>query len=140
VFLSIDSNVSEIGREAPRVDGIVAPYAGVRQHLKERGLPYTVLVDHGNVVADYFEAKTTPHVFVFGKDGKLVYRGLVDDDQMEAKGDKAKHYLRDTLEQLLAGKQVEPFETTPIGCSIKRVNSGGGRPRRGRRSGGNGGD
>jgi thiol-disulfide isomerase/thioredoxin len=97
------------------------PYQGIRDTLKERDLPYTVLVDHGNVVADRFGALTTPDIFVFDQKGVLVYRGAIDDDQRGTKGDKAKHYLREALDALLAGKAVPTAQTKPVGCTIKRA-------------------
>lgn len=121
VFLHIDSNRTEIGDVAPPASGDEKPYDEIRQHLKAKKLPFTVLVDHGNVVADALGAKTTPDVFVFEKSGKLVYRGLVDDDQRNRKGDQAKRYVHDVLTKLVAGEQVEASETKPQGCSIKRV-------------------
>lgn len=134
VFYNIDSNHTEIGKEAPKGETDADPYDNIRSHLKKQGLPFRVLVDHGNVIADVFEARTTPDIFVFGTDGKLIYRGLIDDDQQDKKGDAAKRYLRDTLDKLLAGEKLEPFATTPVGCTIKRVSAGGaegGRRRRG---------
>jgi len=121
VFLDIDANSTEIGTTPPAKDGKDKPYEKIRAHLAAEKLPFTVLADHGNVVADFFGAQTTPHVFVFAADGKLVYRGLIDDDQHDRKGDQAKRYLRDTLDQLLAGKTVTPSETKSIGCAIKRA-------------------
>jgi len=139
VFLHIDSNVTEIGEKAPeqpKADDPEAkkPYENVRAHLAEKGLPFRVLVDHGNKVADLFAATSTPHVYVFGVDGKLVYKGLVDDDQRDNKPDTRTNYLRDVLGKLTKGETVEPSSTREVGCSIKRVggnNRGGGRRPRG---------
>ena len=64
---------------------------------------HLAVVDHGNVVADLFAATSTPHVYVFGADGRLVYRGLVDDDQRDRNPEGRQDYLRDTLTKLLAG-------------------------------------
>jgi thiol-disulfide isomerase/thioredoxin len=127
VFLHVDSNKTEIGETPPKVEGDAKPYENIRQHLKEKGLPFRVLADHGNKVADFFEAKTTPHVFVFGQDGKLVYRGLVDDDQKDRKADSRNNYLRDVVGKLVKGEKVEPFTTKEEGCSIKRVGPAGGK-------------
>lgn len=131
VFLHIDSNKTEVGEEPPKVEGDAKPYDNVRQHLKEKQLPFRVLVDHGNKVADMFEARTTPHVYVFGKDGKLVYKGLVDDDQKDRNATTRNNYLRDVLGKLLKSEEVKPFATKEEGCSIKRV-GGGGKGARGR--------
>lgn len=121
VFLHIDSNVTEIGEAPPKAEGDAKPYANIRDHLKEKNLPFRVLVDHGNKVADLFEAKTTPHVYVFGQDGKLVYKGAVDDDQKDKNADKRTNWLRDVLGKLTKGEKVEPFSTKEEGCSIKRM-------------------
>lgn len=141
VFLHVNSNVTEIGKEPPKVEGDAKPYDAIRQHLADKELPFRVLVDHGNKVADLFAATSTPHVYVFGNDGKLVYKGLVDDDQRDAKKDTRKNYLRDVLGKLVAGETVEPSATQEVGCSIKRdgANGNGRRPRgegRRRREGG----
>jgi peroxiredoxin len=125
IFLHIDSNVTEIGEEPPKADGDKKPYDNVRQHLKEKGLPFRVLADHGNKIADFFEAKTTPHVYVFGQDGKLVYKGLVDDDQKNRNAEKRTNYLRDVLGKLSKNEKVEAFTTKEEGCSIKRVGAKG---------------
>lgn len=121
VFLHIDSNATEIGETPPKPEGDAKPYADIREHLKVKGLPFRVLIDHGNKVADLFEAKTTPHVYVFGKDGKLAYKGLVDDDQKNRNADKRQNHLRDVLGKILKGDKIEPFATKEEGCSIKRV-------------------
>ena len=126
-FLHIDSNKTEIGEAPPKVEGDAKPYENVRAHLKEKGLPFRVLVDHGNKVADLFDAKTTPHVYVFGTDGKLVYKGLVDDDQKDRNADKRNNYLRDVVGKLLKNEKVVPFATKEEGCSIKRVDAAGGQ-------------
>ncbi|MBX3462758.1 MAG: redoxin domain-containing protein [Planctomycetes bacterium] len=128
-FLHIDSNVTEIGEEPPKVEGDAKPYAKVREHLKAQDLPFRVLADHGNKVADLFDAKTTPHIYVFGKNGKLVYKGLVDDDQKDRNAEGRNNYLRDVLGKLLADEKVEPFATKEQGCTIKRVGKGQGRGR-----------
>jgi peroxiredoxin len=137
VFLHINSNHTEIGKSAPTpVDGEVA-YDKVRAHLKERNLPFRVLVDHGNKVADYSDAKTTPHVYIFNRSGQLVYRGLVDDDQKGRNPDSRKNYVRDVLDKILQGKEFEPFSTKEVGCSIKRISNGEKPMRKGREGSGN---
>ena len=118
-----DAPVAEPDAEAKK------PYAKIRAYLAEHELPYTVLVDHGSRVADLFEAKTTPHIYVFGKDGVLWYRGAIDDDAPGRKGEKATPHLRNLLTRLLAGETVEAAETKPVGCNIKRPAASGRRGR-----------
>jgi thiol-disulfide isomerase/thioredoxin len=118
-FLHIDSNTTEIDPDPKKPDQ--KPVDALKAHLKEKALPFRVLLDHGNVAADLFDARTTPHIYVFGKDGRLVYKGLVDDDQKDRNIDKRNNYLRDTLGKILKDDKVEPFATKEEGCSIKRV-------------------
>ncbi len=136
VFLMVNSNVGngEIGDAEPAKEGD-KPYAKIRGYLAEHELPYRVLVDQGSKVADVFQARTTPDVYVFDPKGVLVYRGLIDDDPRGNKGEKTTHHLRGVLDMLLAGEAVEPKATTPIGCGIKRpaTEGAGGRRGRGRR-------
>jgi peroxiredoxin len=129
VFWHIDSNVTEIGKTAPADAAKDPAYAAIVAHLADRKLPFTVLADHGNVVADQFDARTTPHVYVFAADGKLVYRGLVDDDQRGVKTERTS-YARDVLQKLLAGETVTPSATKETGCSIKRADGTGQKNRR----------
>jgi peroxiredoxin len=79
------------------------------------GVPY--LRDESQEVARAYEAKTTPDVFVLDADGVLRYRGAPDSDH----GDPSQKasWLRGALDALLAGRDPDPAETAPVGCSIK---------------------
>jgi len=114
--LAIDSNVTEIG---PRPS--TENYDAIRAHLKKKGLTNRVFADHGNVVADMFEARSTPHCFVLDREGKVVYAGGLDDDPRGEKGDDRTPYVRNAVEAVLAGDAVPVKESKPYGCSIKRV-------------------
>lgn len=121
VFLHVDSNTTEIdavekgGKKLTKEENLQR----VRDYLKTNQLPFRVLVDNGNKVADMFDAKTTPHIYVFAKDGKLVYKGLVDDNTDESKVQK--HHLKDVLGKLSKGEKVEPSSNKEEGCTIKRA-------------------
>lgn len=128
VFLHINSNHTEIGKEAEASKPDTQTYANVRKHLADQKLPFRVLLDHGNKIADLFGARTTPHIYVFNRQGQLVYRGLVDDDQKNRNAESRNNYLNDVLDKLAQDKAFEPFANKEVGCSIKRVNaSQGGR-------------
>jgi hypothetical protein len=49
--------------------------------------------------------------------GLLRYRGAPDADYEDPSLDAA--YLRDALDAVLDGRQPEPAQTPPVGCSIK---------------------
>lgn len=120
-FLMINSNAAngEIGDAEPKEpDG--EPYAKIRNFLAKNELPYEVLVDQDGSIARLFQAKTTPHIYVFDKTGTLVYRGAIDDDANGKKAeDERQNHLRDVLDALLADEKVEPYETRQVGCAIK---------------------
>lgn len=59
----------------------------------------------------------TPHAFVFDKDRILRYVGRIDDS--EKIGTAKQHDLRNAIDAVLAGKEVEIKKTKVFGCSIK---------------------
>ena len=94
--------------------------ADMQRHYRDKGYNHYYLLDQDHVVADAFGARTTPHVFLFDKDLKLVYKGAIDDNVESASAVK-EHWLRDAIDAMLAGGSIEPNSTRNIGCSIKRV-------------------
>jgi hypothetical protein len=78
------------------------------------------LLDEKSTVANAFFARTTPHVYLFDGNMKLVYKGAIDDNVDDSKKVK-QHYLNDAIESLAKGKKIKTEETKPVGCSIKRV-------------------
>jgi hypothetical protein len=87
---------------------------------KTKGFKMDYVLDEESVLANAFGAKTTPHVFLFDKNMKLVYRGSIDDNVKSAKEVKEK-YLENALTKLASGKRIKVNDTKAIGCSIKRV-------------------
>ncbi len=79
------------------------------------GVPY--LRDESQDVARAYDAKTTPDVFLLDADGLLRYRGAPDADYEDPSQDAA--FLRGALDALLEGREPEPTQTPPVGCSIK---------------------
>lgn len=84
---------------------------------KQFEYPFPFTVDAGAKLATAYGATRTPHIFVFDADHKLVYVGAIDDNPDPAKA--VKPYLKQTLEALLAGKDVPLAETKAFGCTIK---------------------
>ncbi|MCS7315094.1 MAG: thioredoxin family protein [Bryobacterales bacterium] len=95
------------------------PAAEVAEHAQKWGFPFPVYKDDNNVVADRFGAQFTPEVFVLDRDGVIRYHGAIDDSRPADK--VTKQYLRNALDELLAGKAVTVAETKAFGCTIKRV-------------------
>jgi len=79
------------------------------------GVPY--LRDESQDVARAYGAKTTPDVFVLDAAGVLRYRGAPDGDHDDPAQNAA--LLRSALDAVLDGRDPDPGETPPVGCSIK---------------------
>jgi len=104
--------------EAKRADG--DSFDEMQKRYKEMKYGGSYVLDAGNAVADAFGARTTPHVFLFGKDMKLAYKGAIDDNVGSAAAVKNK-YVHTAIANLAAGKPIDPATTRNVGCSIKRV-------------------
>ncbi len=90
------------------------------EHYRQQGYTMPYLMDNNHELADALGAKTTPHVFLFDGDNKLVYRGAIDDN-FKDKDAVTKTYLADALKQLGTGAEIETKTTPAKGCSIKRI-------------------
>lgn len=79
------------------------------------------LIDADGKVGKMYGAKTTPHMYVIDKDGKLVYVGAIDDKPSTDVADvkEAKNYVSAALDELLTGKTVSFQSSTSYGCSVK---------------------
>lgn len=79
------------------------------------------ILDANGAIGKSYDAKTTPHMFVIDKDGKLVYDGAIDDNDSANAADvaTAKNYVRGALDEVIAGKDVTEAKTKPYGCSVK---------------------
>jgi hypothetical protein len=77
--------------------------------------------DQSGKIGRLYGAKTTPHCFVIGKDGTLVYQGAIDDQPQasQAATTSAHNYVKAALAALNVGKAVEKPATPSYGCEIK---------------------
>jgi hypothetical protein len=90
----------------------------VEEAAKTRHIP-RVLIDAQQVVADQYEAMTTPHIFVLDRAGVLRYRGAVDDVTFRHR-QATQFFLQDAVEALLQGRVPGVSETPAYGCTIVR--------------------
>ena len=85
---------------------------------RARRLPM-VLLDAEHLVADLYEAVTTPHAFVVDRQGILRYRGAVDDVTFRQRK-ATRFYLEEAVEALLDNRVPALQETPAYGCTIVR--------------------
>jgi peroxiredoxin len=109
VWISINSNA-----------GVNASDLAARS-AKEGSKASQVVVDPDGKVGKSYDAKTTPHMIVIGKDGKVAYNGAIDSINSTDAADveKADNHVAAALDALLAGKTVEVAKTKPYGCGVK---------------------
>ncbi len=87
-------------------------------HAKDNDYNFFYTLDENSELAKAFGATRTPHIFLFDKTGKLVYRGAIDDNAR--KPEKVEQtYLADALDAMLAGEVIAEPATKALGCSIK---------------------
>lgn len=79
------------------------------------------LLDPEGTVGKLYGARTTPHIYVINAEGTLVYNGAIDDAPTKASADVAgaKNYVRQAVDEVLAGKAVSTPQTKPYGCGVK---------------------
>ena len=93
-------------------------FDAMRERVRDDGgwpLPY--LRDETQEVARGYDAKTTPDVFVVDVERRVRYRGAPDADHRDPSQQAA--WLRGAVDALLEGRDPDPAETEPVGCSVK---------------------
>mgnify|MGYP001386739757 CR=1 FL=1 len=94
----------------------------LNKKMKEQwAISYPVLLDESGDVGRLYGAKTTPHMYIIDTTGTLVYAGGIDNNPSATTlGDV--NYVRQALNEVLAGTAVSTPETKPYGCSVKYAN------------------
>lgn len=91
-----------------------------KETAEEYDLTLPVLHDTSGAVGRMYDAKTTPHLYVIDKEGKLVYQGAIDNDPRgRLSAEEKVNYVAEALDAVLAGKEVKTPSTKPYGCSVK---------------------
>jgi peroxiredoxin len=92
------------------------------EHLKAmaatEGFVFPLCHDESQAVAKAYTAACTPDFFLFDADGKLAYRGQLDETR-PGKGVSHGRDLRAALDAVLGGKPVSPDQKPSTGCNIK---------------------
>lgn len=98
-------------------------YMGKEENMefaKENNIPYPILIDQSGEVGKSYGAQTTPHMYIIGKSGEIVYQGGIDDDPRgNRKPSERTQYVDNALEDVVSGQEVEVSSSKPYGCSVK---------------------
>lgn len=109
----VNSNASKRGTE----DSMEA----MENHYGLAGYNVPYVVDENSTLANAFGARTTPHVYLFDSEMKLRYRGSINDKYENKDKEARTFYLKNAIENMVKGEEIEPATTKEIGCSIKRT-------------------
>jgi peroxiredoxin len=114
VWLTIDSN-------APGLEGNITADQATKIMDSWKTHQTALLLDPEGKVGRSYGAKNTPHMFVIGPDGKIVYEGAIDSKASPNPNDipSSTNYVKVALDESLAGKPVSTSNTKPYGCSVK---------------------
>ncbi len=86
-----------------------------------------ILLDSAGVIGRAYGARTTPHMFIVDRTGRIAYMGGIDDrpyaDPASLKG--AKPYVALALADLRAGRAVAQPVSAPYGCSVRYASATG---------------
>jgi len=95
--------------------------AAAKKHAREYGYTCPLILDHAHHLARQAGATVTPEAAVFTPDGKLIYRGRIDNLYVgygQRRYGATKHDLRDALDAVVHGKPIPTPRTEAIGCFI----------------------
>ena len=109
-FVAVNSNA----RQQNGVDS----YTAMQEHAQEYNYRFPYVMDKRAELAKAFGAKKTPHVYLFNKNNKLVYRGAIDDNSENAENVKTS-YLMNAVNAVAIGEEIKVKRTKALGCSIK---------------------
>jgi peroxiredoxin len=114
VWLSIVSS-------APGKQGHMSPEETNKAKEEKGSAATAILIDEDGTVGKLYDAKVTPELYVINPEGTLVYMGAIDDKKSVDAADVAgaKNYVKQALDEALAGNPVSEPATEAYGCSVK---------------------
>ena len=103
-FVGVHSNIDESPEKT-------------KEYFAKIDLPFPIIQDDNNKIADRMKAFKTPHAYVIVKN-EIVYRGGVSDRKTYRPDSRL--YLREALEDLKQKKPLRTPEARTLGCAIPR--------------------
>lgn len=127
----VQNELAKIGKDYAGKIGIVAISSNdisaypedapdsLKEQAEEVGFSFPYLFDESQEVAKSFSAACTPDLFLFDIEGKLVYRGQLDDSRPDSSILVTGKDLRLAIDAVLSGQTVSSDQKPSIGCGIK---------------------
>lgn len=100
----------------------------MKRHAEKVGYNFTYVFDESQELGRKLGATKTPEYFVFNKERKLVYMGLLHNSPAQersdgsvhyTRGEPTEHYVRDAVLAALEGKPAPVQETSAHGCNVE---------------------
>lgn len=91
-------------------------------NAKKEGMNSTaILLDEDGKMGKAYGAKTTPHMYLIDKEGKLRYNGAIDSNDSADKAtiDTAENYIKAAVNSHLKGEKIAKETSKPYGCGVK---------------------
>ncbi len=98
-----------------------------KKHAQEYGLTCPVLLDPAHRLVKHTGATIAPEAVVLAPDGKVLYRGRIDNwyvDYGKRRAAPTQRDLRNALDAVLQGKRVPVAATKAIGCDLPEPKRG----------------
>jgi len=122
----LDALATEAAELGVDLFGVVAERftttAEARAHVAEYEVGFPVLFDASGILARALEPTRVPEAYLIGPDGRVLYRGAVDDEWV-APGRRRTHsrrdYLAEAVRAVAAGEAVATPRTEPVGCRFE---------------------
>lgn len=110
-FVAISSNdVENYPQDAPHL---------MKEKAEEEGYTFPYLYDETQAVAKAYDAACTPDFYLFDEQMELVYRGQLDDSRPGNGVPLTGTDLKNAMDAVLKGKEVNNDQKPSLGCNIK---------------------
>lgn len=105
---------------APGKQGYFPPGEMNAKNEEMGGNQTAILLDPEGTVGMRYGAKTTPHMYIIGPDGTLLYKGGIDDKPRASKSETAsiKSYVSMALDAAVNGEDIAVKASQPYGCTV----------------------
>jgi peroxiredoxin len=94
-------------------------FLNMKKFAQKHALPFPYLHDETQDVARAYGAVCTPDYFGYGADGRLKYRGRLDEGRTAPPPAGARRELLEAMRRVAAKNEIPADQTPSIGCSIK---------------------
>ena len=98
------------------------PTEEAKAYFQEAGFLFPVIHDQEGKLAEEFKALKTPHAFLINSQGKILYKGGITNSNDSNRADK--HFLQNSLAEIVDGKSISNPEGRTLGCVIARGKNG----------------